>query len=197
LTIALFPLNIFLLPGEQLPLHIFEPRYRQLFEEAQDESFEFGLPYHERELGEHMVSICRLLKTTKVYQTGEMDVIIEAHSLADMKNFESTLPGKLYPGGEVQKRLSDDLDQEADGETLNLFRTYIEYKFGSVPSAAQLSRYQLLDIASSVALSNREKINYVRLKDEERRTLMLKRCLQYLNLLHLQESRMENGLLLN
>jgi len=26
--IGLFPLNLVLLPGEQAPLHIFEPRYR-------------------------------------------------------------------------------------------------------------------------------------------------------------------------
>lgn len=176
---------------------MFEPRYRQLFEEAKEDGFEFGLPFADSDLGEHMVSVCRLLRTTKQYESGESDIVIEAVSLADMKNYETVFPGKLYPGGEVQMRLSDDLDQKADSDVLDLFKTYIEFRFGSVPSAEQLRQYKLLDVAASMALSNKEKMTYVKLNSTEKRSSMLTRSLNYLNLLLLQESRMENGLLLN
>src|SRR5438552_17085762 len=41
--IALFPLNVVLLPGAELPLHIFEPRYRQMVKDCLEEKSEFGM----------------------------------------------------------------------------------------------------------------------------------------------------------
>ena len=35
--IALFPLDVVLLPGAPLPLHIFEPRYKEMVGEAMTE----------------------------------------------------------------------------------------------------------------------------------------------------------------
>jgi len=43
--LGLFPLNLVLMPGERVPLHIFEPRYRELIGECLDNLTEFGLIY--------------------------------------------------------------------------------------------------------------------------------------------------------
>ena len=40
--IGLFPLGVVLLPTERVPLHIFEPRYRELIGECLEDSEEFG-----------------------------------------------------------------------------------------------------------------------------------------------------------
>ena len=42
---GLFPLRIFLFPGEQTTLHIFEPRYLQLVTECLSSGEYFGIPY--------------------------------------------------------------------------------------------------------------------------------------------------------
>src|SRR5690242_12078456 len=41
--IPLFPLNVVLLPGETLPLHIFEPRYREMIRSCAADKREFGI----------------------------------------------------------------------------------------------------------------------------------------------------------
>ena len=41
--LGLFPLPIVLLPTERVPLHIFEPRYRELIAECLENGSEFGL----------------------------------------------------------------------------------------------------------------------------------------------------------
>ncbi len=41
--IPLFPLNVVLLPGAELPLHIFEPRYREMVKNCLEEKSEFGM----------------------------------------------------------------------------------------------------------------------------------------------------------
>lgn len=43
IRIPIFPLAIFPLPGEMVPLHIFEPRYRQLLEDAEKRDIAFGI----------------------------------------------------------------------------------------------------------------------------------------------------------
>ncbi|HZC65614.1 MAG TPA: LON peptidase substrate-binding domain-containing protein, partial [Candidatus Dormibacteraeota bacterium] len=41
--IPLFPLNVVLLPGAELPLHIFEPRYREMVRRCLEDKSEFGM----------------------------------------------------------------------------------------------------------------------------------------------------------
>ena len=41
--LGLFPLPLVLVPTERLPLHIFEPRYKELISECLEGSAEFGL----------------------------------------------------------------------------------------------------------------------------------------------------------
>ena len=41
--IPLFPLNVVLLPGAELPLHMFEPRYREMVRNARPSALEFGM----------------------------------------------------------------------------------------------------------------------------------------------------------
>ena len=43
--IGLFPLGLVLLPAEQVPLHIFEPRYRELIGESLEHGGPFGIVY--------------------------------------------------------------------------------------------------------------------------------------------------------
>jgi Lon protease-like protein len=45
--IPLFPLPLVLLPGEVLPLHIFEPRYRQMLDDIESERNLFGITLFE------------------------------------------------------------------------------------------------------------------------------------------------------
>lgn len=50
--LGLFPLGTVLVPGERLPLHIFEPRYRELIGECLDRSQPFGFIHqHGEQLG--------------------------------------------------------------------------------------------------------------------------------------------------
>lgn len=47
IPLPLFPLPMVLFPGTVVPLHIFEPRYRQLVNDVLEEDKTFGLLYHD------------------------------------------------------------------------------------------------------------------------------------------------------
>jgi Lon protease-like protein len=73
--ISLFPLNVVLFPGELLPLHIFEPRYRRMVRECLDERAPFGmllaLPNGIARVG----CSAEILEVTKRYDDGRMDIL--------------------------------------------------------------------------------------------------------------------------
>jgi Lon protease-like protein len=73
--IPLFPLNVVLLPGATLPLHIFEPRYRQMVRHCVDEKSEFGILLA---LPKGIVRVGCTAQVTEVlkrYNDGRMDII--------------------------------------------------------------------------------------------------------------------------
>jgi len=74
--IPLFPLNVVLFPGEQLPLHIFEPRYRRMVRECLDAKAPFGmllaLP---NGVVVRVGCTAEILELVKRYEDGRMDII--------------------------------------------------------------------------------------------------------------------------
>ena len=73
--LPLFPLNVVLFPGGELPLHIFEDRYKEMVGEAVAESTEFGIVLA---AGKGIVNCgctARVEKVTKKYPDGRFDVI--------------------------------------------------------------------------------------------------------------------------
>src|SRR5215467_5196296 len=81
--IPLFPLNVVLLPGASLPLHIFEPRYKEMVKECLEEKSEFGmlLALPKVVLGEQKSQLAKvgctaeILEVVKRYPDGRMDIV--------------------------------------------------------------------------------------------------------------------------
>jgi Lon protease-like protein len=75
--LPLFPLEVVLLPGTPLPLHIFEPRYKEMIGECLTANAPFGVV---RALEEGVAKIgctAEIVTVTKEYPDGRMDLIAE------------------------------------------------------------------------------------------------------------------------
>lgn len=110
-SLPLFPLGVFLLPGERTGLHIFEPRYRQLvgeLEEALDSGREelnrFGIPFHYDEVTASTGSLARLVEVKKVHPGGRKDIVVECVGHFETTRYHPVFEPKPYPGGEVVER---------------------------------------------------------------------------------------------
>jgi len=78
--LSLFPLDLVLLPGTSLPLHIFEPRYREMIFECLNRNQNFGvLRGKEQELAE-IGCTAEILTVTKKYDDGRMDIVTEGRA---------------------------------------------------------------------------------------------------------------------
>jgi len=102
LQIPLFPLTLLPLPGELVPLHIFEPRYKQLLEEVESRDLSFGI-YFSHESNEAKIgSIVKLESVIKRYAGGESDVIVQCLDLFTLEVMARTFRQNPYPGGVVR-----------------------------------------------------------------------------------------------
>ena len=75
--LPLFPLEVVLLPGTPLPLHIFEPRYKEMIGECLANDAPFGVI---RALEEGIAEVgctAEIITVTKEYPDGRMDLIAE------------------------------------------------------------------------------------------------------------------------
>lgn len=73
--IPLFPLNIVLFPGQAVPLHIFEPRYREMTSHCLDAQSPFGIVLlHDGKLAQTGCS-AMIVKVLKEYEDGRSDIL--------------------------------------------------------------------------------------------------------------------------
>ena len=78
--LPLFPLNVVLLPGADLPLHIFEPRYRQMVRRCVDEKSEFGVLLASPKGLVRVGCTAKVTEVVRRYNDGRMDIVTVGRS---------------------------------------------------------------------------------------------------------------------
>src|SRR3954464_3988749 len=99
--IPIFPLGIVVFPGEDLNLHIFEPRYKQLITDCFAEAKPFGIPtVLKNGLSERGTKV-EVKEIVEVYEDGTMDIKTRGVSIFRILEVVKTIPEKLYGGAIV------------------------------------------------------------------------------------------------
>src|SRR5260370_10104973 len=78
--LPLFPLDLVLLPGVPVPLHIFEPRYKEMIKECLDQKTVFGIVRSKDDKDEDFAKIgctAEILNVLKTYPDGRMNILAE------------------------------------------------------------------------------------------------------------------------
>ncbi len=178
----LFPISVIVFPGEVQPLHIFEPRYKQLIGEAQENKTTFGIPFLTND------TICQFGSGVVVHKilatspTGEMDILVRGVNLFRIKALEEQLPGKLYGGGTVE--FLDEMNKTVSQELNDLYRNYKKEiatinKEKSAPVNI-ITPYQILDIAGQLPLELDEKYEILKTTSHESREQLIFEKLNFL-----------------
>jgi Lon protease-like protein len=140
--IGLFPLPIVLVPTERIPLHIFEPRYRELIQECIETDGEFGLVLATGDGAVHEIGTrARVTTVLEELPDGTMNVAVEGglrFRLLELKR------GRSFQSGIVED-VADEDDPASDDDTeraLEVFRALAEAADSDVdvpdPSSAEL-----------------------------------------------------------
>ena len=73
--LPLFPLELVLFPGVALPLHIFEPRYKEMIGECLELNKPFGIVRASEEGVADIGCTAEILQVIKKYEDGRMDIL--------------------------------------------------------------------------------------------------------------------------
>jgi len=176
--IPIFPLNVVVYPGEELNLHIFEPRYKQLITECSDQKKPFGIPTVINSKLQDHGTLVQIIETCKVYDNGEMDIKTQGLQVFRILELIKEIPDKLYSGAIVN--YPDNLEQGKPAlmqkvmagihDLHRLLKVNKEYK----KKDEEIKTY---DIAHHVGLSLEQEYELLGLFDERQRQEYLKRHL--------------------
>lgn len=108
---SLFPLKLVPFPGEDLNLHIFEPRYKQLITDCITNKASFGIVVYLDQITPYGTEV-ELTEVFKTYEDGKLDIRTKAIRPFEIISFHNPMEGKLYPGGEVSFLENDPIVNE-------------------------------------------------------------------------------------
>lgn len=165
-------------PGEQLNLHIFEPRYKQLVNECFEQQKPFGIPTVIENRLQDYGALVTVEEIAKVYDNGEMDIKTRGGSVFRVLEVIKEIPEKLYSGAIVsypnnQERGNADQMRAVVASIKELHRLLNLSKDFKKPED-ELNSY---DVAHHVGLTLEEEYELLGLMDERQRQEYLKRHL--------------------
>jgi ATP-dependent Lon protease len=170
--IGLFPLGLVLLPTEQVPLHIFEPRYRELITECLDDDKPFGLIYADDDGLREIGTLATIVEVTDRFDDGRLNIVVEGGGrfrLAELTEGRSFHTGTIAP---IDDR--DDPPAPKDVKRgVELFAKLVELTGAEVevpeetvdqPSFVLASRFELApDLKLELLEETSERVRLVRL----------------------------------
>lgn len=176
--VPIFPLGIVVYPGENLNLHIFEPRYKQLINECNNSKKAFGIPTVIEDHMQDYGSLVEITEITKVHENGEMDIKTKGSRVFRILEVIKEVPDKLYSGAivnypenyeqgnpEIMRRVMNSIR-----ELHKLLKVSKDFKKVDI----EIKTY---DVAHHVGLSLQEEYELLSLMDERQRQEYLKRHL--------------------
>ena len=177
--VPIFPLEIVVYPGEQLNLHIFEERYKQLINECIAEKKPFGIPAVLKNSVAEMGTLVNITEVAAVHDDGKMDIRTTGTSVFRILEVIKTIPDKLYSGAIVDYPDNNDtphikLMQRVINSLRELHKLLKVNKDFKKPDE-ELRSY---DIAHHAGLSLEEEYELLGLLREDQRLEYLKRHLK-------------------
>lgn len=100
--IPIFPLSVVIYPGEELNLHIFEPRYKQLIGECSASGKPFGIPIVIKNQLNELGTLVDIVEVTTTYDNGELDIKTKGQKVFRILEVIKEVPDKLYSGAIVE-----------------------------------------------------------------------------------------------
>jgi len=172
--IPLFPLNVVLCPDQTLPLHIFEPRYREMTRHCLESRSAFGLIFvHAGQLF-HTGCSARIMKKIKDYEDGRSDIVTIGERVF---NLIDKYDEKSYYEGDVDFVEDDfaNLDATVTADLALLFRSCHQSLYQSTPAPFEARRGKSFayHVASELPLDDQFRQTLLEERSEAQRQRLL------------------------
>ena len=180
--LPIFELPVVILPGELLPLHIFEERYKRMIGHCLENAEPFGIVFRDEEGTAHRIGcMARVTEVLERFEDGRMNVVVAGEQpFKVLERFDAD----DFPTGEVVPiEASDEPEQEdpeAAGIAREAFVELVKRVSGEPPEAGELEAENSYGIAARVELPPETKQALLELRSEPDRMRMLGKALRAL-----------------
>lgn len=167
----LFPLGLVLLPGEVVPLHIFEDRYKTMIGECLEGESEFGILWMGDDGLQEVGCCARIDQLLERMEDGRMNILVRG---SRPFRLERRIDDMDYPAGDVEV-LDDDDDAgpEQAAAAREGYAILVERVTDSRPEGEDLEGLSAYDMAATIAFDLDAKQELLGLRSENDRLLRL------------------------
>jgi Lon protease-like protein len=163
----LFPLGLVLLPGEVVPLHIFEERYKLMIDECLDEEREFGIIWLADDALKEMGCAARITRVLERFDDGRLNILVEGTTPFRL---ERRIGELAYPAGDIELVDEEpDADDEALERTRSAYADLVEQVTDSRPEAEALAELGAYGMAATLDIALPAKQTLLELRSERAR----------------------------
>ncbi|MEJ7646616.1 MAG: LON peptidase substrate-binding domain-containing protein [Chryseolinea sp.] len=185
--IPMFPLALLPLPGEIVPLHVFEPRYKQLLQDAEINDMQFGIYFSHECNGQKIGSLMKLESIIKRFPGGEADIIVKCEDIFSITRLSRTFTAKLYPGGDVRFwKLQQNVLSAP--ELNDLFLEYLKLRNIN----RQKAQFNIYQIANELNLDATDRYKFLIFAEDKRARFLFNRLKFQMHILEREEKSKDN-----
>jgi Lon protease-like protein len=180
--LPIFELPVVILPGELLPLHIFEERYVRMIGHCLEAAEPFGIVFRDDEGTAHRIGCtARVTEVLERFDDGRLNIVVTGEQpFRVLERFEEP----DYPAGEVEPIAAEDEPSEDDPEAADMarqaFTELVKRVSGEPPEDLDIDREDAYGIAARVELPVETKQALLEQRAESERMRMLGSALRAL-----------------
>jgi Lon protease-like protein len=173
--LPIFELPAVILPGELMPLHIFEERYKRMVGHCLETEEPFGIVFRDDDGGARRIGCtARITEVVERFDDGRMNVIVTGElPFKVLDRFEA----EEYPSGEVEPieagGEAGGADEDAAEIARDAFAELVERVSGEAPEGDMLAADDAYAIAARVELPPETKQRLLELRSEPERMRVL------------------------
>jgi Lon protease-like protein len=198
----LFPLGIVALPGESVPLHVFEDRYRRMIEECLraepgSPQSEFGIVWLSEEELKEVGCACSIERVLERMDDGRLNILARGTRPFRLLERQDEL---AYPAGVVEflgdedeRGTLDEANEVAGASARELYAELLEQATDREPSEQELAAMDAYEMAGTVEFGTDAKQELLELRSEPARlrllALLLKAAIKRLELIDRAQAR--------
>jgi Lon protease-like protein len=181
----LFPLGLVAVPGESVPLHVFEDRYRRMIEQCLSAApgspgREFGIVWLSDEELKEVGCACEVERVLERMDDGRLNILARGTRPFRLLERQDDLP---YPAGVVEFLLDDEgegegaafdeADEVASASARELYRELVEQATDRRLGEDELNAMSAYEMAATVEFTKEAKQELLELRSEPARLRLL------------------------
>jgi Lon protease-like protein len=176
----LFPLGLVALPGELVPLHIFEERYKTMMSTCLESESEFGIVWLSDDSLQEIGCAMVIEQVLERMEDGRMNLLTRGTRPFRVLERQGHLP---YPAGVIEfvEDEPDQLDPELAGSARSAYADLVKRATDREPSDDELAEMTAYDMAATVDFGLAAKQGLLDLRSENARMRLVARLFRAAN----------------